>query len=201
MITVLVDRNPKRAGSKAAERFARYVNGMTYGEALKAGIRRDDVYWDLERRFVEVDGELPKQRRVRQVVSNKFDLNHRSAGEELWLWRSRRLSPTGRHRSRVGTGMSQLEAANELGITVQRYNDAENDRLPERDVRYILTMATAFEQPPNLSELLALARRRSGMVLAQVCAETDTSRQAYLKREHSGDPRVVGYWRGLGYIF
>jgi hypothetical protein len=52
---VLVNRNPKRPGSGAADRFSRYESGMTVGEALRRGIRRDDLRWDLERNFIRIE--------------------------------------------------------------------------------------------------------------------------------------------------
>jgi DNA-binding XRE family transcriptional regulator len=173
---------------------------MTFEQAINAGIRRGDIMWDLERRFVHIDQELPSRMSRSRVAAGRLNLYNRTAGEELWIWRSRRLSPTGRPRSRVGSGMSQKEAAAELGISIQRYNDAENDRLPERDVRYILTTARTSDHPPSLPEMLALARRRCGMILEKICAELTISRQAYLKREHAGDQRLITYWQKQGYI-
>jgi len=55
IIRVLVNRNPKRPGSGAADRFSRYESGMTVGEALRRGIRRDDLRWDLERNFIRIE--------------------------------------------------------------------------------------------------------------------------------------------------
>ncbi len=173
---------------------------MTYREAINTGIRHGDLKWDLERKFIQLDRDLPSRVSRLRVAVGRLDLHQRTAGEELWIWRSRRLSPSGRARSRVGSGMSQKEAAAELGISIQRYNDAENDRLPERDVRYILTTARTSDHPPSLPEMLALARRRCGMILERICAELGISRQAYLKREHTGDQRLVAYWQKQGYI-
>src|SRR5580765_2430085 len=96
VIRLLVDHNPRRAGSKTYDRFTRYVDGMTYDDAIKSGIKRNDIVWDLERHYVEIDGSLPSRRQTQRVVSDTFDLSQRSPGEELWLWRYRQLSPTGR---------------------------------------------------------------------------------------------------------
>jgi len=41
------DNNPKRQGSAAAVRFALYKDGMTLEEALKAGLRSDDIGFDV----------------------------------------------------------------------------------------------------------------------------------------------------------
>jgi hypothetical protein len=50
------DNNPKRAGSAAATRFALYKDGMTVEAALKAGLRSDDIAFDLHetRKFITV---------------------------------------------------------------------------------------------------------------------------------------------------
>lgn len=48
------DNNPKRAGSKSAERFAFYVNGMTVDQALAAGISRSDLKYDVDQKFISV---------------------------------------------------------------------------------------------------------------------------------------------------
>lgn len=55
-----VDNNPKKAGSKGAERFALYVDGMTVDAALKAGIWAADISWDVNKGFVVVSGGTPK---------------------------------------------------------------------------------------------------------------------------------------------
>ena len=45
------NNNPKRGAS--AERFAKYKAGMTFQEALDAGISSADVKWDLEKGFIK----------------------------------------------------------------------------------------------------------------------------------------------------
>jgi len=40
------DNNPKRQGSAAAIRFANYRDGQTLEEAMKAGLRSDDIGFD-----------------------------------------------------------------------------------------------------------------------------------------------------------
>lgn len=58
IITVLVEHNPKQYGSASRERFDRYGgygNQLTVGQALRAGIRREDLTWDVERNFIRVD--------------------------------------------------------------------------------------------------------------------------------------------------
>ena len=48
------DHNPKRAGSKAGERFALYINGMTVDQALAAGITRGDLDFDAQKKFISI---------------------------------------------------------------------------------------------------------------------------------------------------
>lgn len=65
VITVLVDKNPKRAGSRAAARFALYRPGMTVGiyltkaHDLEQGLEarhwyRADIRWDLAHGHISV---------------------------------------------------------------------------------------------------------------------------------------------------
>lgn len=55
IVRLLVSRNPKRYGSGAYDRFSRYENGMTVGEALRRGIRRDDLRWDINHGFIRIE--------------------------------------------------------------------------------------------------------------------------------------------------
>jgi hypothetical protein len=55
IITVLASSNPKRPGSKAHERFARYRVGMTVGEAKADGLSRD-IRHDLARGYIKISG-------------------------------------------------------------------------------------------------------------------------------------------------
>jgi hypothetical protein len=52
-IKLLVE-NPKRPSSGAFKRFAKYRDGMTVDAALQAGVRRDDLAWDVRHGFVAV---------------------------------------------------------------------------------------------------------------------------------------------------
>jgi Cu/Ag efflux protein CusF len=47
-------KNPKREGSAAAKRFALYKNGMTVGEAIKAGVFYADLAWDVGHGLVSI---------------------------------------------------------------------------------------------------------------------------------------------------
>lgn len=132
------------------------------------------------------------------------DLNRRTPGEELWLWRRRQLSASPRRTTgRPGSGMSQAEAAAHLGVPVTKYHDAETDKAPEREVRLLLALAGAETgSEPSRGELCALARRRSGMTLLVAAQSVDVSRVTYLELERSGAPDVVDLWgRVSGFIF
>lgn len=48
------DNNPKRQGSKSAERFALYTNGMTVEQALAAGLSRADMEHDTKHNFISI---------------------------------------------------------------------------------------------------------------------------------------------------
>lgn len=48
------DNNPKRAGSKSAERFAFYTNGMTVEQAIAAGLTRGDLDFDMQKNFISI---------------------------------------------------------------------------------------------------------------------------------------------------
>ena len=54
VITVLVQANPKKPGSKSFARFALYKTGMTIGEFEKAGGRAGDVNWDTKHNFISI---------------------------------------------------------------------------------------------------------------------------------------------------
>lgn len=51
-IKLLVKANPKSGDS--AKRFAKYKNGMTIAAALKAGVWRGDLRWDVGHGFIAV---------------------------------------------------------------------------------------------------------------------------------------------------
>ncbi len=52
-ITLLVNENPKRGA--AAERFARYINGMSVEDAISAGITKSDIRWDVAHEYVQLE--------------------------------------------------------------------------------------------------------------------------------------------------
>jgi DNA-binding XRE family transcriptional regulator len=98
--------------------------------------------------------------------------------------------------------MSQAEAAQVLGIAMQRYHDAEAARLPERDIRAMLAELNNGEQhAPTASELCALARRRTGSTLAAMQAQLQLSKVTFLERERSGDQTILAHWQARGFKF
>lgn len=53
-ITVKAAENPKRAGSKSFDVFAKYKDGMTVKEAKEAGISTADLRYDSEHDFISI---------------------------------------------------------------------------------------------------------------------------------------------------
>ncbi len=53
-LKLLVNENPKKAGTKSAQRFDGYLNANTVGEALEAGVKYQDIAYDVSRKFIEV---------------------------------------------------------------------------------------------------------------------------------------------------
>lgn len=60
-ITLLVAGNPKRAGSKAYDRFQGYQDGMTVEQALEAGVTTPDLVYDSKHGFISIEGYDPGQ--------------------------------------------------------------------------------------------------------------------------------------------
>lgn len=55
IITVLVDKNPKRVGTTGYKIFEYYENGQTVEENLKAGGRKQDLRWDVNHKFISIE--------------------------------------------------------------------------------------------------------------------------------------------------
>ena len=62
-LTVRVDANPKRVGSKAHARFALYKTGDTVEQFMKKGGTYSTLKWDTEHGFVAIN-ETPEQRKT-----------------------------------------------------------------------------------------------------------------------------------------
>jgi len=59
-ITLLVDKNPKREGSKTHVRFENYRSSATVGDFITLGGTYGDLSWDSARGFVSISGYTPK---------------------------------------------------------------------------------------------------------------------------------------------
>jgi hypothetical protein len=55
VITVLTESNPKRPGSASFERFNLYRSGMSVGDFLRAGGKREDISWDRAHEFIRLE--------------------------------------------------------------------------------------------------------------------------------------------------
>lgn len=55
LITLLVEKNPKREGTMAWGRFELYENGMKVINFLSAGGRRDDLRYDTSHGYIRID--------------------------------------------------------------------------------------------------------------------------------------------------
>lgn len=53
-ITLLVDTNPKKEGSKARERFQHYFSSKTVQDYLQLGGTYQDIAYDVGRQFIKV---------------------------------------------------------------------------------------------------------------------------------------------------
>jgi len=53
-VTLLVEKNPKKVGSKSHTRFEGYTGAKTVGEALAAGVTYQDVAYDIGRQFISI---------------------------------------------------------------------------------------------------------------------------------------------------
>ena len=54
IVTLLVDYNPKRAGSASNLRFENYEDGATVADTLKAGVTSGDLSWDVEHGLIKI---------------------------------------------------------------------------------------------------------------------------------------------------
>jgi len=71
IVTLLVDYNPKRAGSSSHKRFEAYEDGMTVDEAQKAGITAGDLLWDTKHGFIEIGDAYNKNAVVKSKPEPK----------------------------------------------------------------------------------------------------------------------------------
>ena len=70
VLIVLVEKNPKKAGSGAGEGFDLYRHGMTRQEARTAGLRTEDFRWDEKRIFIKFRPPFPPAK-IRNDIDRK----------------------------------------------------------------------------------------------------------------------------------
>lgn len=72
VITIVSEKNPKRAGSKAAGDWEKYVNGMTVKEARDAGISQADLLYNSAAKFITIAGyDAPAPRKQKRKAKEK----------------------------------------------------------------------------------------------------------------------------------
>lgn len=122
---------------------------------------------------------MPKDRNL--------NLKKLTAGESLWLWRTRQ-------------GWSQKAAARYLRLSRIPLVQMELDR---RDLLPMSVLGTAMSGSTHISvgEMCRLARRRSGVDLRRVAKRAGVSHMTVLKWERTCNPRLRTYWRGRGFTF
>lgn len=54
-IKLIAQTNPKRKGSASHDRYALYKDGMSVGDALKAGVTKADLAWDQKKGFIKLE--------------------------------------------------------------------------------------------------------------------------------------------------
>lgn len=96
------------------------------------------------------------------------DLTKLTDGERAWLWRRRQASPTGRRKSPAGSRMSVDEAAAALGVRPATFRAVEDESALPAEVEMVASRVGAVEAP-NGAEACALARRRSGAKVLDLC--------------------------------
>lgn len=115
-----------------------------------------------------------------------YDLNVRTRGEELWLWRRSRGLTAATGAERVG-----------VGRTTMWKMEADQMSAPIQHPRWGL----ARVRRPPLCLLLALARRRAGLGLYRTAKRAGISHVSLLERERSGSPELVTFWKDWGFSF
>jgi hypothetical protein len=53
-IRLMVGENPKHPGTACYARFSKYRDGMRVSDAYDAGVKPEDIRWDLAHRFIEL---------------------------------------------------------------------------------------------------------------------------------------------------
>jgi len=136
-----------------------------------------------------------------------MDLKKPTTAERIWLWRRRQQNTTGRAKGRGGARMSVGEAAAMLNLPFTIYANAEG-RIDDDIEAQQLVMSVIEESggvlkfKPTEAELCALARRRSGAAVGDLCrALGGISAPTFYAKENAGDADLVDLWRARGYEF
>jgi hypothetical protein len=146
---------------------------------------------------------------------SRFDLRTLTAAERLWIWRRRHPSQTRRASSggkgggygRGGAKMSANEAAAIIGVKPDVYCAAEKGDGAAEIWDAVLSLKNPIIKPDachylTLPEQCALARRRSGKEISEVCALLGgISKPTLLKREAVAAEQIIEAWQALGYRF
>lgn len=133
------------------------------------------------------------------------DLTRLTKGEEVWLWRIRQPSPNDAHRG--VRYMSQIDAAKKLGIGIGPYRNLEASRrfkftmiADMGSVRDVLRLVGEIPSP-TIAEMCVLARRRSGLKLADMADRLGTTHVSIIQWEKDADSKIVRFWMDEGYNF
>jgi hypothetical protein len=106
------------------------------------------------------------------------DLTALAPHEELWLWQ-------------LAQGFTNAEAAKAIKVSERHYWKLVNG----------LLNPDSYEVDPTPGQLCALARRRYGRGLAGTARLAKCSPPTLLKRERTGDPKIIAFWEKKGFTF
>jgi len=132
------------------------------------------------------------------VTAMNFDLQQLSFGERFWLWRIRQTPNLPAVHGRRNDGMTQIEAAKILGISIFNYQTLERDE----DDKYAVDLLPKIEhEAPPLSdyECCLLARRRMSIKLENLAMQLGMSHMWALRLEREADERLVEFWTEHGF--
>lgn len=128
-----------------------------------------------------------------------FDLQQLTFGERFWLWRLRQEPNLPPIHGRRTDGMTQIEAAKLLGISIFNYQTLERDE----DDKYAVDLLPKIEhEAPPLSdyECCLLARRRVSVRLEELAISLGISHTWALRWEREPDERLILYWEDKGFL-
>jgi hypothetical protein len=138
-------------------------------------------------------------------MTAEFDLTKLSLCERVWMWRRRRPSPSGRTGG-SGAFMSKAEAAGYLAVDYDEYSEAEESDGAALPVIEMIRSLGGEDLPPRTAmltpgEMCALARRRSGTGVNELCRELCITRPTYYLKERIGASEVMRMWERRGFTF